>query len=748
MTVTPSASPEPVVAPPAPLRGPKAPRPTRAHTLGRHFLHASAPPRTFDHTGYADEATLALGAVVHLAHVPWPAVAGAGAAAVFGAGVWAHQMWQHRGITWFATGTATASGAWVTWGAYDTPWSIGSIAALVGGTLLLGPIYGICRWRIDKRNQKEIEQRAQRAEERAGAKRHQWVGILEDAGCPDITIDLDMDGEEWAAGERKFPAGFALALNLGKKAPDVAGLAQRIPEIEKIASGATHYPIRPGSIQVAANPERAHKAELIIPTRDVLSEEIPLEDRPGPRSCHDPIDVAVSVDGTVIAWDCHKDPHGMFSGQNNSGKTTYLNAHLYETTRSVDAVNWLAIGEKPVRGFAPWLKPFLEGKTDRPVIDWFAADLYEAWMMLLDGITLVQRRQESAAITGDEKWYATAENPEVFIYIDESPDFLDSKEAFPLEDCPDPDNYRGPRATFSQLLLKLIRIGRSEGVHVVFLTQRGTVSMLGAEGGDIKSQVQYRAGFRATGTIDANAVFNTQTAGINVESLPQGALYVELSGYTRPVLAKGMRLTQERIAHAAVEHAPYCGPIDAWSAEPLSYYHERWTRPRQQEFLRLLCPNAVRTVPGQVIEVQDTTEEPQAAEPAWPTTEGQLPDDLTVEQLEAMFAAASAAEPIAPTGQVRRIDPTLPEDTRKLLEAIAASDLLLSERYVLAADLLVLVEDLGWPTSETAGGRRIAKALKVVSVFKAEPRPRIDGKQRQAYHVEHLKAAVERNTIS
>lgn len=725
--------------PPGPPRPTRVPRPTQAHTLRRHFLHSGPPPKSFDHTGYADEATLALGAVVYLAHIPWVAVAGAGFAAILGVAFWAQQRFDNLGVTWFAAGVAAASSAWITWAAYSTPWSLGSLAGLVAGTLLLGPVYGVARWKTDKKNLKEL---AERDEKRAESKRHQFERILADSGCADITINTAMDGDGWDKGERKFPAGFALALNHGTKAPDVAGLAVRVPEIEKITSGSTTYPIRPGSIQVKQNPIAAHQSELIVPTRDVLGEVFGVPVRSGPRSIHDPIEVAISVDGTMLAWDCHKDPHGLFAGMTDSGKSTFLNAHIYETTRSLDCVTWMICGQKPVRGFAPWLRPFLEGTTNPvtgepvgPVIDWFAADLLEGWRMLADALKAVERRQESAAITGEDKWHAAPETPAVCIFIDESPDLLSSTQRFPLEPTADPDNYKGPTATFAELLLNLIRLGRSEGIHVVFLAQRGTVTMLGAEGGDLKSQTSYRAGFHATGVIDANAVFNTQTAGINVESLPRGALYVEMSGYTRPVLAKGMYLTQDQIRATAVAHAHYCGPIDDWTAEALSFYHERWTRETQQEFLHKLCANPARTLPGQAVLPTVAAEHEQQPD--------EDPKQTEIDHLEALYAAAPADEPAQP---VHGIDPTLPGDTQVLLQAIAASDLLYGDEFIPTSDLLELAGTLGWPTDPTAGGRRISKALKAVTVYKAEPRPRINGHKREAYRVADLRAAVHKNT--
>lgn len=732
----------PLGLPAAPLRPPR--RPSGGPTLRRRALDAAAPPKSFDHTGYADEITLGVGAVVHLANTPsWWVVVG-GLIAMLAIGVWAWERFRAVGVTWFAVGVTACSSAWIWWAAQRTPWSWGSIGLLVAGTVALGPVYAAIRWKTDKRNAKEL---AERAALRAVAKQHEWERILEDAGCPDITINTELDGKTedgavWVRGERQFPAGFALALDLGTKAPDVKGLALRTPEIEKIASRRTRLPIRPGSIQVVSH-DVAHLCEIIVPTKDVLREVFPVPDRPGPRSINDPIEVAVAVDGTPMAWDCHEDPHGMVSGQNNAGKSTFLNAHVCETTRSVDDVTWMIAGAKPNRAFAPWLGPFLEGVVDpvtgqpvEPVIDWFAPDLYEAVMMLLDAYAGIERRQ-TAVTAGQERWYATPENPAITIFIDESPDLLASNQKF--------DTHKpGERLTFSELLLKVIRLARSEDIHVVFLTQRGTVSMNGPDAGDIKSQVSYRAGFRATGLIDANAIFNTQTAGISVETLTQGALYLEMQGDTRPVLAKGLYPDHARIRQAAIDHAPYCGPIDAWTAQAMNFYTDRWTRPSQQEFLLSLNPNAVRTVPGTPINQQP--HHPVAGVGEITTTppgrDGFDGDTRAaeVERLDALYAA-DAYRP-------HRIDPSLPPDTRHLLEAIAGSDLLYGDAtYIPTRDLLDLAaEVLGWPSSESAGGRRIAAALKEVNVTKAEPRPYINKVRMEAYLTEELKTAVDKNT--
>jgi hypothetical protein len=648
-------------------------------------------------------------------------------------------------------------------------------------------------------------------------------------------MDGEIDDQKWRRGERELPSGFSLALALGEKAPDVAGLISRLPEIEKIASATTRYPIRPGAIQIRPNQAHAHKCEIIVPTKDMLADLIPIPERPGTRSINDVIETCVSVDGTVLGWDCHKDPHGMVAGMTDAGKTVFMDAHLFEATRSNDCVNALISGAKPVRALAPYLKPFVEGhigpdgKPVNPVIDWFAADVEEAAMILIDAAIACERRQQSAAMSTAERWIATPDAPAWIIWIDESPKFLKSTKRF--------ENHKGEAKTFSELLLDLETVARSEDVHLFYLTQRGTVSMNGADAGDIKSQTSYRAGFHATGIIDANAVFNTSTHGVNVESLPKGGLYLEMSGYSQPVLAKGMYADAARKQRAAVEHSIYCTPLDPWTTEPdekvgyegMRYYDGRWLRKNQQAFLRQLCPNPTQVVPrgtlppeltGGACEVEamrqfgewmdanykddsasvDHLNEflrtytppamdidpPEMDNPYRPVKEGidafwkwleqthpgeEYSDKLFLEFTTTAWASSGGREqenaraagaddeiqalddlfeaPAYEPPPTWHINPTLREDTRALLEALAVSDLLYTaEEFIPSLDLLALaVEKLGWENSSTAGGRRVAAALRHVNVNKAEPRPTIDGKKTIAYRVADLRQAVDRNRM-
>jgi hypothetical protein len=791
---------------------PRAPRKQR--------IKVQAPPKAFDHTGYADEATLALGALSYMFQVPALWILVTGALAVVGAGVWSWDKFQHRGVTCYAIGVCVAGFTWIWWAAGHSPWTIGAIASLIAGTLALGPVYARLRWKHDEANRKEV---AARTEQKAAAQRHDWEVIIHDAGAKDVTVDTDREGYE--QGRREFPAGFALALDLGDKAPDVKGMASRIPEIEKIASRRTNHAIRPGSLQIHGEPMAAHQCEIVVPTRDILGEDIPAPLPTEARPYGGPLEAMTAVDGTRLGWDPSVDIHGMVAGKTGAGKSKFLNAHLKESVRTREYVNWLQCGAKPVRSVMPWLRPFLEGvlhpetgQPVEPVIDWFAADLEEAVCQLLDFMVLIERRQESAGFTGDDKWMATAADPEVILWIDESPNFLNSTRKFDT-------HIPKKKMTYAEMLLEAERLARSEGGHIFYLTQRGTVSMNGGESGDLKSQTSYRAGFQADGLIDANAVFRTTSAGIAVETLRIGELYIEMTGYARPILAKGDLLTNDDVRRAAVLYSPYCGPLDDWTAEALNFYAGRWTRRNQQEFLLLLCPEAVRTIPGQPTrsatpivafaewlsshhdgeELSDEQldekfetfiatwmtqpddndmPQPMAGFDAWAAENhpGKVPTDamLTeflgttisniaevgmrdeeigrraddVEALDALFDLEyEPPTPPQPAPTITQIDPSLPADTRAVLEVIAGSDLSYSDQKLTpTAEVTVLVDGvLGWGTNGAAG-RRVLQALRVVNVFKVEPRPRLvgpDGKKMktECFRTVDLVQAVEVNTV-
>jgi hypothetical protein len=746
-------------------------RRVRPINLVHHLAATPAPRPEVGHPLLAMSATLAAGSVAHAVEAaPWWLLAGGGVASVVSTLVTRSRFNDGGPEAVYAATSSAAVGGWLAWASATTPWSAVSLGALGLGTLIFGPLYGLLRWQRDKTHRQEV---AARAITRELHKRHTWSTILDKAGAKDITI----------ASERTFRAGFALELILGPASPDFRTLASLTPSIERIAAHETGLPIRPGSIQVERG-TYAHQATLVVPTRDVLNELIEFPQLSGPRSIHNPLPIGQFIDGNEVEV-TFRSIHGMFAGMNDAGKSNLLNVHTVLLSQCTDNVTWYIAGNKAVRGLAPWLLPCLHGEIDpstgnpldRTPFDWVAGDWDEAMRMLLNAYRALDGRQAMFA-NGADKWEPSENDPQITILIDESPDLFASNKV--------KTTHQGERVTFSSLVLKLVRLARSEAIQIIFLSQRGTATMIGPDGGDVKSQVVYRLGFRATGNMtDVNAVFSTDTTGVELSTLPNGAFYLEQKGYVRPRLAKGYFISPEQIKTYAIANAAFVGAVDDRTAALMPDYPQRWTRPNQRDLLETIAGRREPGVSGQAA-VADTEEGDEPMSLNWDELNEmlpQVPQDLIdkanrTEELDQIARQGKEdlaklteslttdlaseidelerrlAMPVVPDDQRNTTThpattqhpagEPLPADTLALLGALAATNLLYTpQRWLRSTDILAAVAGmLGWPQN-TEGGRRLSAALAPIGVESS--RESIEGKKYTVYPVIDLREAIKRH---
>jgi hypothetical protein len=286
---------------------------------------------------------------------------------------------------------------------------------------------------------------------------------------------------------------------------------------------------------------------------------------------------------------------------------------------------------------------------------------------------------------------------------------------------------------------------------------------------------------------DVNAVFSTDTIGVELSTLPNGAFYIEQKGYLRPRLGKGYFLTPERIKTYAIANSKFVGAVDDRTAALMPDYAQRWTRPNQRELLETI---AGRRGPGistqaAVADIEEQEEgEPMSAD--WDELNKmlpQVPQDLIdkanrAAELEQIAQAGKQdlaklneslntdlaseiaelecqlAMPVVPEDKrnttTRPADPQqstsepLPADTLALLGALAATNLLYTQqRWLRSTDILAAVaEVLGWPEN-TEGGRRLSAALAPVGVESS--RESIEGKKYTVYPVVALREAIRQH---
>lgn len=711
----------------------------------------------------------------------------------------------------FAAATTTAAGSYATCCAADlfTPWSVEGIGLLGITAAALGPVYSYLRARNDKQNAAQVAKLIEQKNER---QRDNWETILKEAGIDDVTIATHVTDDDWAEGKRTFPAGFALLLKLGKKSPKAKELSSFIGDIERIAENITDMPFFSGSIEFTNIPGRSSLAEIRVATKDVLRETMhaPELDLDNPRSINDGIRLGQQIDGTEMVLDLNKNPHGIIAGQTDTGKTVFYNQHACETIGMPDASTWMIAGNKPSRILVPWLLPFFNGHTNPttgepcdPAVDWVAGTWDEAVRMLLDAYKAIDVRQASAMETGEDKWTPKPGSPRICILIDESPDLLQDERHVGT-------THRGEKGlTFSELLLKVIRLGRSEGISVIFLTQRATNTMIGNDGGDLRSQLAYRAALRIKGNhADANAVFSTDTHHIDLSELDVGQVYVEMAGMDAPVRMKSYLNDPSMIMDRARRASHLCGPIDDYTADELDYYPTRWTRSEQVEFFKQhLCPNPVRTNPAtpltpqqradgamaeaaqtgdSILDRPDADGDPDTAGELWwrdlgeeeftamLSTLGFDPNDgdpgdsriragLETMQLEEIWSLPEAAEPnVAPEPSGPRFNPQLPEDTQLVLATLESSVPMVSGYNLITTQEIarLMHQAHGWPQETVVSGNRIKEALKWVSVSSTGKKEQVrdaDGKplhfdngsrmRLKGYWVEDIQAAIDMQRI-
>lgn len=577
----------PALAGPGRKRGPAV---SAVKTPIRHALATGGGvPHALHDTTTAAMTLFAVAGLLHISRAPWLWVAAVALVCVIGLTATQRRVWEHAPSTWFAFAASLSGGVWLTLCTAFSPYNGILIGALVLAACAFGFLYSNVRQVQAKEEAIQVEVRkAQYAE----ARRSTWETILSKAGVRDVRIDREYNDNGFTKGEKITNGSLILRLILGDEAPTFKGLLVFLQDIEKAAASRVSHPVRTGSFQLQQPAQQANVAELIIPTKDILDELIPTPRWTGPRSIKDGLIPGRAVDSTDFVMHVLKNGHGMFTGKTEAGKTNVLNAHLFETTRCTDNVNWYIVGKaKAIRGLKPWLRPWLmkmphpkdPTKTINPVLDWVAPSWEEACLMLLDAYKAVGVRQELGGIEDtDDQWNVTDDTPHISIFIDESPDLLLDERKFPIE------AFDGKRYTFGELLVNVLRLARSEAIRVYLLVQKATNSMLGLDAGDIRSQVTYRIGLRANGTIEINSTFNSETTGIELNDLPDGAFYGERKGDKRPVLCKSFRYEAEDIEWAAIHHAEYAASLDQGTADGLDYYAERWTRPNQQDFFRTL----------------------------------------------------------------------------------------------------------------------------------------------------------------
>ncbi len=446
---------------------------------------------------------------------------------------------------------ALAAGGWLMYAAAISPRTWVAITAIAVLAPALGLLYPAVR-----RHQRYLAEEALKraAEERRKADARKWPDLLDRLGHPGISY----------RGQTQTRSGQTVRLGLPPNGKVRYGTLAEATERIEIAAR-----LRRGAVRVERG-GRADEVLLHVAERDVLAETIPLPDDAGTLTVNQPLPVGLHEDGTVCTITL-REVAALIVGLRGSGKSNLINVLIAQLSRCTDTVIFM-IDLKGGRTALPWLRPWLEGRAPRPVIDWVATTRDEAERMLRAVLRGIDARAHSGA--GGEKITPSAELPAVLLIVEEV------AVIFGMNSGPRSSLEGTTNATLAGLGTQVTQLGRSEAIDPVLVTQRGAVTMIGS--GDLKSQCGLRIGLGVATEADARLVVPDDLhIAADLARLAHPGSGIVQSRDGRPVPVKFYRLDHDRIADIAYRSAPVRPAPDHVLAEALGEdYRRRWSQER------------------------------------------------------------------------------------------------------------------------------------------------------------------------
>lgn len=383
---------------------------------------------------------------------------------------------------WAATGSGAFSahgfffglflGTWTIWAEAAHLWHAIVIMTLGGGTLVFIP-WGAKVWprAVPVAAARARIQEEQEADNQAELDR--WDTLFAEHGCKGVQT-LQVTEER---------AGRVLRLQL----PRSGGVT--ITTLENAAGNIeVSCHLKPGAVEFLHG---EHSADIImrLRERDVLADKVYLKPEHRATTIRRPFAVGVQEDGS-IAQITLRELHAMIIATTGGGKSNLINVILAQLSGMVDVIVWV-IDMKGGRVAKPWLRPWIEGKTGGPVIDWVATTREEAALMMTAFVAMVDYRMHSGI--GGSKITPKPDMPQIVLICDEMADLFGS--------------MKGPKASegattnnqFIAMGETVTQKGRSEAAATVWASQRGVNSMAGS--GDMKANCKLRI---MLGTTDEN----------------------------------------------------------------------------------------------------------------------------------------------------------------------------------------------------------------------------------------------------
>jgi hypothetical protein len=396
-------------------------------------------------------ATSGLGEVAHVHPVYGMAAAGAGALGHLMVG--AHRAYTPGAIL-YRLGCWAGAGGWLTWSlASDAPWwntnGLASLAVGAVGAAAMVPLAGRTRGGAGTAGANGML--VLRSAARTG---QDWDARFRRVCRVNVEVTSI---REWSTG-----AGYDVH---GRIPPGGATVKALRTHCDALATDA-NLPDGCG-VEIVSGGSRASFIAHVA-TVNRLVETIDYPDDFSPTSIMDPKQLGEHRDATPAAVHL-RESSAVITGRKGSGKTNLLDVGTCEVGRSRDALV-MHIDLNGGGMSQAWLHPWLIGDSDRPAIDWAASTPEEALYLTTAALAVAKARKSSYRtykIQQNSKLLPlSADLPEWVIFVDESAEVMSPTQSEPT------------LKAIRDNLLEIQRIGRNEGVNVVFSALRATQDMI------------------------------------------------------------------------------------------------------------------------------------------------------------------------------------------------------------------------------------------------------------------------------
>lgn len=544
-----------------------------------------------------------------------------------------------------------------------------------------------------------------------------WGEVLAQAGFPGVTVQA-VD----------TPAGVTLSVRPNPIKP--VGVDELGPAAKKIAMRTAfampEIELREDDVRV--EPAATLPNTLVhISWKRPLRGTLPYVPSADPRDINAPAPLGVDEVGVEVAV--------MLAAQNGKtvsttggGKTVETNVKIGRITECGNALVWVGATEKLMPLVYPWLRPWLAGLSDRPVLDRVAGqDPGDVLDMLADVYLIVKMR--NARNTRTSKHTATPEKPAVIVFLEEAGD-LARRKGLKVR------TFDGAEWTASALLERLCATDRSAGVAIYMLNQSALVGALGGDGSDIDRNVRLRICGKTISAYDGSNTLVGLRGNVDTTRLRDNMLFIQPN------------MEEPRIFPWKAYYLENDGLI-----EPVAIRNAAWQPRLEPEIASRLATYGQRWDDGWL---PDLVRECEAEGFAWPGTRGApVHDDEEETPMAAARSTQTFAEAIDSTAacdRIRELAAELEATHRPLPEPMATiADLLgatnaptdfVSSRK-LAAALDRVPDDADDDAREAAAWALGRELSALVPNLRTRQRNIGEGRKRRGYDVPRLLAAIE-----